>query len=177
MNFIALDLETANPCQSSICQIGMVQVTNSIVTSTCESYVDPEEEFNPNNIAIHGIEKDDVKFAPPFHLFYETLAEKLNGNKIVHHTAFDRIALDKACDKYGLPRLDVEWIDSSEIVKRALPQFSEVGYGLKNVANHFGYKFKHHDALNDALATAFITIQCLEILDKKDTKILEKFIS
>ena len=57
--------------------------------------------------------------------------------------------------------------------KKALPQFSEVGYGLKNVANHFGYKFKHHDALNDALATAFITIQCLEILEEKNIKIFE----
>jgi len=173
MNFIALDLETANSCQSSICQIGMVQVTNSIVTSTCESYVDPEDDFNQNNIAIHGIEKEDVKFAPSFRLFYDTLAEKLNGNKILHHTAHVRIAIDEACDKHNFPRLDVEWIDSSEIVKKALPQFSEVGYGLKNVANHFGYKFKHHDALNDALATAFITIQCLEILEKENIKIFE----
>jgi DNA polymerase-3 subunit epsilon len=173
MKFIAIDLETANSCQSSICQIGVVHITNSIVTATCESLIDPEDDFNPNNIAVHGIEKEDVKFAPPFPLYYETLAENLNGNKIVHHTAFDRIALDKACDKYGLPHLDVEWIDSSEIVRQALPQFAEVGYGLKNVANYFGYHFKHHDALNDALATAFITIQCDEILQKKNIKILE----
>ena len=89
---------------------------------------------------------------------------KLNGNTVVHHTSFDRIALDKACDKYDLPRFDVEWVDSAKIVRKALPQFSKSGYGLKNVANHFGYMFKHHDALNDALACAFITLRCNEVM-------------
>jgi DNA polymerase III epsilon subunit-like protein len=39
------------------------------------------------------------------------------------------------------------------------------------VANHFGYTFKHHDALNDALACAFITLRCNEVMidDKMET--------
>ena len=171
MKFIALDLETANPCQSSICQIGIVFVVNSVVEDTWESLVDPKEDFNYNNIAVHGIKPNDVKFAPTFPLLYEALAMKLNGNTVVHHTSFDRIALNKACDKHDLPRFEVEWVDSAKIVRKALPQFSKSGYGLKNVANHFGYTFKHHDALNDALACAFITLRCNEVLidDKMET--------
>jgi len=165
MKFIALDLETANPCQSSICQIGIVFVADSIVTGTWESLVDPKADFNQNNIAVHGIKPVDVKFAPTFPLLYETLAEKLNGNTVIHHTSFDRIALNKACDEHDLPHLDVEWVDSTKIVRKALPQFSKSGYGLKNVANHFGYTFKHHDALNDALACAFITLRCNELIN------------
>jgi DNA polymerase-3 subunit epsilon len=171
MNFIALDLETANPCQSSICQIGIVFVVNSVVEDTWESLVDPREDFNYNNIAVHRIKPDDVKFAPTFPLLYEALAMKLNGNKVVHHTSFDRIALNKACDIYDLPRFDVEWVDSAKIVGKALPQFAKSGYGLKNVAIHFGYDFNHHNALEDAKAAAFVTIKCCELTGRPVSQI------
>ena len=104
MKFIALDLETANPCQSSICQIGVVFVVNSVVEDTWESLVDPKEDFNYNNIAVHGIKPNDVKFAPTFPLLYESLAMKLNGNTVVHHTSFDRIALNKGQAFFGQER-------------------------------------------------------------------------
>ncbi|MDA0731775.1 MAG: hypothetical protein O2852_03215 [Bacteroidetes bacterium] len=78
---------------------------------------------------------------------------KLNGNTVVHHTSFDRIALNKACHKHDLPRFDVEWLRFLKNCAQSVPQFSKSEYGLKNVANHFGYTFKHHDALARAYYT------------------------
>jgi DNA polymerase III subunit epsilon len=163
MNFIALDLETANSCQSTICQIGLVQVANSEFIATWESMLNPESPFDFTNVGIHGIRPSMVSQSPTFPQLHKTLEKKLNGNIIVHHTAFDRIAIQRVCDKYDLPHFDVEWLDSAKIVRRSMPQFSKRGYGLKNVATHFGYDFNHHDALEDAKAAAFVTIKCCEL--------------
>jgi DNA polymerase III subunit epsilon len=47
-------------------------------------------------------------------------------------------------------------------VRRAFPQFSRSGYGLANLANHFGINFKHHDAVHDARTAGLILLKALE---------------
>ena len=54
-SFVAIDVETANADISSICQIGLVRVQDGIVRNGWTTLVDPECDFHPGNIAIHGI--------------------------------------------------------------------------------------------------------------------------
>ncbi|GFP44073.1 DNA polymerase III subunit epsilon [Candidatus Hakubella thermalkaliphila] len=64
MDFIALDVETANPDLASICQIGLVEFQNSKMVNALERLVDPEDYFDGMNVSIHGIDERDVKGQP-----------------------------------------------------------------------------------------------------------------
>lgn len=64
-------------------------------------------------------------------------------------------------EKYGLPDFEKDWLDATRIVRRALPQFSKRGYGLQNLAEHYGLLTNAHDALNDAQTCGVILLKIL----------------
>ncbi|MBS3942717.1 MAG: hypothetical protein KGZ32_00550 [Dethiobacter sp.] len=66
MNFVAIDLETANADMASICQIGLVKCENGTLSDEWKTYVDPEDYFDGINVSIHGIDESVVKGAPKF---------------------------------------------------------------------------------------------------------------
>ena len=45
-------------------------------------------------------------------------------------------------------------MDSAKVSRRWWTQYAKRGYGLKNIASDLGIEFNHHDALEDARATA-----------------------
>ena len=47
-------------------------------------------------------------------------------------------------------------------MRRAWPEFSQKGYGLANVTKHFGIKFQHHSAKEDARAAGEILLRAVE---------------
>jgi len=64
MDFISIDVETANADLSSICQIGVVKFVGGVIVGKWGTLVNPEDEFDPMNIYIHGITEENVKDAP-----------------------------------------------------------------------------------------------------------------
>ena len=52
LNFVALDVETANADASTICQIGIVTFTNGAVDGTWSTLIDPEADSR-NGVALH----------------------------------------------------------------------------------------------------------------------------
>ncbi len=162
--FNAIDVETANADRSTICQIGIVHVRGGRIEDTWESLINPEDWFDPTNVAIHGITEDAVEGAPTMPQVREELRRRLRDSVLVSHTAFDRFAFERAMDKYGLDRLNVAWLDSAKIVRRAWPdKYGHKGYGLSSVAYDLGIEFRHHDALGDAQAAAKIVLHaCTE---------------
>jgi DNA polymerase-3 subunit epsilon len=55
-NFTAIDFETASGYRNSICQVGLVQVENGIITNSLNLLVQPPNNYYWSNfIAIHGI--------------------------------------------------------------------------------------------------------------------------
>lgn len=161
MNFVALDVETANENLASICQIGAVVYEEGVQVKAWTSLIDPQDEFSEINISIHGIDERTIKGAPRLPDLYETLQSLFQNKTVVCHTAFDRASLYRAQTKYALPTIDCQWLDSARVVRRAWPQFSERGYGLANVAQALGIEFKHHDALEDARACAEILLRAI----------------
>ena len=103
MNFIALDVETANADISSICQIGIAKFEdNKLIDEWC-SLIDPEDYFDPINIYIHGITETDVEGAPKINEVAQKIYGYLNGTLTVCHTHFDRVSISKAFDKSQVP--------------------------------------------------------------------------
>lgn len=53
------------------------------------------------------------------------------------------------------------WLDSARVVRRAWPEFSKSGYGLSNVAAHFGIDYQAHDALEDARCAGLLLLRAV----------------
>lgn len=163
MEFIALDVETANPDMSSICQIGIVKYKDGVVVDEWVTLVNPEDYFFFANIDVHGITEEDVEGAPTFPEVYEKLKSYLEGQIVAHHTHFDRVSISRAIDAYELEHIDTKWLDTARLARRTWEEVSKRGYGLKNVAsNIIGFEFNHHDALEDAKACAKILLAASE---------------
>lgn len=163
MNFLALDLETANADSSSICQIGIAEFNNGEIIDKWSIFINPEDYFDPFNVAIHGITEKQVKNAPIFKDIYQELKQKIENKVTVHHMPFDRIAINRACDANNLEYLQPKWLDSAKIVRRTWQEFAHSGYGLSNIAKHLNINFTHHDALEDASTAGIIVTKACEI--------------
>lgn len=162
MNFVAIDVETANADMASICQIGLAVFENGVLKDEWKTYVDPEDYFDPINVDIHGINETKVRGAPNFPALSDTLNSYLTGSTVVCHTHFDRVAIHQATNRHRIVMPDCTWLDSARVARRTWSQFAWKGYGLHNVCSMLGYEFKHHDALDDAKAAAHIVIEAFK---------------
>ena len=161
MDFVVVDVETANADLSSICQVGIASFCNGGLADTWESLVNPEDYFSPVNKSIHGIDEYRVKDAPTWADVFPEVVSRLEEMIVVSHTPFDRLALSRACDRLNLAGFDCTWLDSARVVRRAWPQFSRSGFGLSNVAACFGIDYKAHDALEDARCAGLLLLRAI----------------
>lgn len=150
-DFIALDVETANADLASICSIGLAHFKGGELFKTLTILVDPEDEFDPVNIGIHGVRPQDVAGKPTMAKVFPVIGAALQDAAIVHHSPFDRTALWRSAEKYGAGGLPCFWLDNLQVARRTWDRFKDDGgYGLANLAQAFGLSFRHHDAAEDA---------------------------
>lgn len=158
MRFTAIDLETANSDMASICQIGMARFDDGRVVAEWSTLIDPEDDFDPMNVSIHGIESHMVRGKPKLPAVLDTLRDYLSETVCVCHTHFDRVALHRGFQRYELAPIPISWLDSARVVRRTWKDLAWSGYGLANVCERIGYAFKHHDALEDAKAAGHVLL-------------------
>jgi DNA polymerase III epsilon subunit-like protein len=79
MEFVAIDVETANADLASICQIGIAHFVDGKFCEIWESLVNPEDEFDFINISIHGIDESMVAGDKTDLRFLEGLQGKVIG--------------------------------------------------------------------------------------------------
>lgn len=162
MRFVSIDVETANPRMSSICQIGIVTFEGGREVSAEVKLVDPQEYFDPINVGMHGITEFEVRGQPGFRDLHPWLSDRTGGKIVACHTHFDRVALQQACDRCQAESLPCTWLDTARVARRAWSEFAGGGYGLANVARHLGISFRHHDALEDARTAGLILLRAME---------------
>jgi len=158
MDFVSVDVETANADMSSICQVGVAAFKDGAVVAEWESLVDPEDYFDPIHVSIHGIREESVIGQPTLPLIVNDLTSRLDGQIVVSHTHFDRVAIQQALGRYDLPPLNCTWLDSARVARRTWSHCSASGYGLRDVCEFLGHDFRHHDALEDAKAAGLILL-------------------
>jgi len=161
MEFISLDVETANADLASICAIGMLHFRDGQIVANLSTLINPKDHFDAVNVGIHGIRPEDVASAPTIDSVYPILSASLSSSIVVHHTHFDRSALRKVSAKYRFPDLTCRWLDSSSIARRAWPDCAHRGYGLADLAKRLQIAFKHHDATEDARAAGEIVLKAI----------------
>lgn len=162
MNFVAIDVETANPDMGSICQIGIAVFSGDLLIDEWSTLVDPEDYFDNVNVSIHGIEPHMVRGKPKLPEVVNKLRGLMANTVTVCHTHFDRVAISRAFAKYKLEPVTTRWLDSARVVRRTWQDLGRSGYGLSNICKRIGYEFKHHDALEDAKAAGYVLLAALQ---------------
>jgi len=147
LSFVALDVETANNNQTSICQIGYVIVNNGqIIGEKCFLVQPPGNEYEARHSCIHGIDALQTRNQPTFPEIWNRIEPDLtNRLLVIHNASFDISVLNATLDYYGIskPCFQVECT------------YRKTGLNLKSLAESLQIEMhKHHDALSDARTCA-----------------------
>ncbi len=159
LTFNAIDVETANADPASVCQIGIVSIRDGVVKRQLSVLVDPEAEFNDFNVRLHRIDHHAVRGSEALPNLEARLRRILEETVLVSHTAFDRMAMDGAMERYGLKPIRARWLDSAMVARRAWPQKYRRKWSLALIAGDLGIAFRHHDAAEDARAAGEIVLR------------------
>lgn len=175
-NFVAIDLETATSNRSSICQIGITEVTDGKPQKPKSWLVQPEGNlYDVMNIWIHGITPEDTKDSPLFPEVWKEVQPYLQGKIVVaHNTSFDMYALRDAFSKYGMEFPTFDYFCTLRIARYIIKGC--YSYSLNVVLNHIGLEFEHHHrADSDSLGCAKLLLKCLEIDNSSLEELEEKY--
>ena len=164
LTFNAIDVETANTDSGSICQIGITHVVDGEIAEVWSTLVNPEASFDRMNVRLHRISARTVVDSPTIPALSGELRRRLDGTILVSHTAFDRVAMGRAMDRYGLPSLEVTWLDSARIAKAAWPRLRS--RSLASMAKKLRIEFRHHNAGDDSMVSARIVLRAFELTGK-----------
>ncbi len=149
MEFVVIDVETANQRPSSICQIGIAWFRGGVLAEVWGELVNPEDSFLPFNTQLHGIGPRHVSAAPTWPELRPKLRSLLEDRTIASHTYFDRTALKGADVRYGLPPIPVAgWVDTCMIARQVWPHLAN--HKLTSLAQNFCLSYRAHDAIEDA---------------------------
>lgn len=162
MDFVVIDVETANPDLASICQVGVAIFSDGKFLDSWSSLVNPNDYFDEFNVSVHGITEAMVSSASTWPEIHERIKFDYSNRIVASHTPFDRTAIRRACEKNGSEPFECQWLDTARVVRRTWPEFSKSGYGLSNLSKHFEIPFKHHDAEEDARLAGEILLLAIQ---------------
>lgn len=151
-SYTVVDVETPNRKNDSICSIGLVRVVDGFVVDHFYSLVNPEDYFDMNNIAVHGITPNMVEDSPNFMELYEQVRPFLERTILIAHNAtFDLSVLRKNMQRYGIDTIDHCYFCTVTQGRRAFPEFER--HNLAAMSHYLDITLEHHhDALCDAKA-------------------------
>ena len=161
MEYVALDIETANRERSSICSIGMVKFEEGQIVDEFYTLINPEDYFSYANIEIHGITETDVRCEPTFPELNRDI-ESFIGDRIMvaHFSQFDMYGIQDAYRKYSMAIPPLNYICSYRLSKSL---YRLPNHKLVNMAKYFNVAAdNHHNALADARMAGHITYNILK---------------
>ncbi len=164
VEFVSLDLETTglDSARDEILSVGMVTLTaGRIALDTAGHYlVSPMRDIPELSATIHQITDDRAAQGQPLADALPLVLSRLSGRVLLaHHAAIERGFLNAACKRlYGssivIPVADTEALIRRWLEKRNQP-FSGSELRLHALRERYRLpRYKAHNALSDALATA-----------------------
>lgn len=182
MDFCAIDFETATHEKSSACEMGICVVQDSKIVETRTWLIKPPSfpYFNKFNVAVHGIQPEDVKDAPTFDEIWHEAQDLMYGTlMIAHNASFDASVLRGCFEHYGMFTPKLNYLCSIQLAKKSWNYLPK--YGLKPLAEYHQINFNHHRAGADAEVCAKIALLAFEKLiitsnEEIDESVLKKYI-
>lgn len=162
-SFVAIDFETATGSLASACSVGIVTVTNGVITDEYISLIQPpENEYWRGNILIHGITPAMTESLSGFYAIYPEVRKRLQGRTVVaHNEQFDRNVLQHTMRMYQLDYDELLLPDPWECTCRI---YRSLGYKPANLSAccaRQGIDLVHHEALSDARGCAKLYLNYL----------------
>ncbi len=171
--FVVVDIETTglSPNNDEIIEIGAVKVNNFKVVEKFDTFVKPLKPIPYNITKLTGISNDMVQDAPSsdtaIKMFKEFAADDI---LVAHNAGFDISFLRKSAKKCRLGLTEVI-IDTLVLSRLLLPGLKN--YKLDTITKHLNIVLEnHHRASDDAEATAYILIKCLQLMTDNDIETL-----
>lgn len=174
LDFVAIDFETANSRPDSACQFAVVVYEQGRIVHEASWLVKPPRlYFSPQNIAIHGIKPEHVADQPNFATVWEQCKPVLDGRLLVAHNArFDLGVLTSTLATYDVAPPRIDFSCTRLIAQRCWP--GHTSYGLAALAERFGIRFQHHDALEDSRTCGEVALRAAEHVQAESFEDLEK---
>lgn len=163
MKYIVIDFETANSKRASACSVGIVKIDNGKIVLKKDWLIRPPEmKFNYRNVAIHGIRPEDVVYEMEFDELYNSELKDLLENQIVvaHNASFDISVLRHTLDYYNIDYPNFKYLCTVKIGQKTWKEL--YNHKLDTLSNFLGFKFRHHDALQDCLACSNVLLKACE---------------
>lgn len=164
MKYLFFDIECAN-CfdgKGKICEFGYVQTDENFSIIAKESFkINPCAPFDKKGFTIRGIELEQpyeyYRMQPKFKDFYERIKNllRLPHQVVVGHGVYNDVKyLINECERYKLPHINFEFLDTCEVAKVVYNK--EKNLKLKQLYEEFcdveDVEQKHR-SLDDALMT------------------------
>lgn len=159
-DFVAIDVETANPERSSICSIAAVKVRDGLVVDKRYSLICPEPNYyHWACVRVHGITDADTNKAPTFDKIWREWLPWFEELPLVAHNAqFDSGCIAAACRIYQLDT-PPQFLCTCKAARKAIRREVLPSKSLDSLCHYFGIPLKqHHNALADAEACAALAI-------------------
>ncbi len=166
--YVVFDIETTglSHINCDITEIGAVRVKNGEVTDRFQTFVRPRGPIPPKIVSLTGINDDMVKDAP---LPEDALAEfkQFCGEDAVlvaHNSDFDTKFVFHKSKEFNISYQN-KVVDSLALCRLAFPSLKN--HKLNTVAAHLRIPLEHHRAVNDAVCTAKIMLECFKEFEQR----------
>ncbi|MDD6044099.1 MAG: 3'-5' exonuclease [Clostridia bacterium] len=172
--YTAVDVETPNRNNDSICSIGIVHMEYGTPVYLREFLVNPHEHFDDYNIKIHGITPEMVKDAPTFREIWPEIAPFFSGIMAAHSATFDLGVICKSLALCDIPIPDITYACTLTKARKHLPKEECGSHRLNDLCAGLNVPLEHHhNALDDALGCALILEKLIDRFgcDKSDLRI------
>jgi len=176
MDFYAVDIETATYAVASICQIGIVGVSGGKIVEEWETLIDPETDFSPFHIHVHGITAEKVRGAPRMCDVAGKIHAMLSSRVVDCHGTFDQSGITQALGALEID-LHCDWLDTAHVARGTWDDCAKYGAKLGSTCRRLGIPLlQHHNALCDARASAHIALMAAEAHNTTVRGLFEKYL-
>lgn len=174
--YAVVDIETTGHSSTNgdrIIQLAIVFIENNSIVNTFNSFINPEKPIPLFIQDLTKIKDADVAHAPRFEEIASQVLDLLQDHIFVaHNIHFDLPFLQKELTRVGLPKLICKSMDTVEFAKLMFPNM--YSYKLQDIATELHIELKSaHRADDDALATAYLLLKCMEQLSSLPLKTIE----
>ncbi|AKK11427.1 exonuclease domain-containing protein [Corynebacterium uterequi] len=161
LDFVAVDVETANSRWGSICQVGASRFRHGQLAAQREWWCRPPagiDSFDEANVAIHGITADAVADQPRFGEILDDVVAFVGDDVVIAHNAqFDASAIRDAAQASGLAA--PSWRFGCTLALARARRLDVANHRLPTLAAHFGIEqTAHHDAGDDAVVAGRLLV-------------------
>ena len=175
MKFAALDFETANRTDLSICAAGVAVFEEGKLIESLYWLVKPPKGygwFREDFIFVHNIQHTNVQDQPEFPAIALELFARLAAADVViaHNAQFDMRKLCATANHFGLDVPPFDYLCTLALARSLWPKPQLSNHDLKTVAAHIGHEFQHHHALADAEAAGRILLAMMQEKSASDPR-------